>query len=35
MTKAFALTVYCKIRESKSGSHWHKERPNACTEVTL
>ena len=24
-----------KVIESKSGSHWHNERPNVCTEVTL
>ena len=24
-----------KVTETKSRSHWHKERPNACTEVTL
>jgi hypothetical protein len=23
------------VTESKSGSHWHKEHPNVCTEVTL
>jgi len=35
MTKAYALTIYCKIVESTSESHWHKECPNACTEVIL
>jgi hypothetical protein len=30
MTKAFTV----KVIENKSGSHRHKERPNACSEET-
>jgi len=29
------LQFTVKVTDSKSGRHWHQERPNVCTEVTI